>query len=1034
MSEARYHNLGNYPAVKRVPDKFRTQFPSWVSANEVRDATIGSKSVRSEFLLASNWVLLQGGLQEFVNELKKNVEDIDVIYDLETASVKVKCLTSREEAVMAVCQSIMDKIVQDELDRDRLAASKIIAAMDWHASEQHQKESLMVLAPQGIQKSTYQTAWIIPGNLVKKDIGALELVSGEALAELQLLASCEMVAGNDGLVIYIAAESKDNIAVAERKLNTLAKYAAMPSRADTLCEAFIYAEDKKDSLATFTYVAHGPKTMLKNFFLDRAKYTLAKESSAYGRIFEKGVFVTLLSGHSRRPTIVTVDLTPAISSGDKKGCFKAFSPAWRYRPKHEFCGPSYADTIPASSSSNLDPNKNVTSWITRLPRPEMMLPHGDRHGAPDLGLRAHIGRSQEPITGHNLINTAREQTPGHRGYPVINRTDQAPSGSSWGEIRRVDPHSAWGGLSEQQEQTTSQSNLSTVPRETGKNPQKKKHKAGKKHRAAKHRGQKHRGEQLNANSSSDGGRQADQMIPYIQRAGIRNTNNHEPRPVSYVPPHLRGLGTSDQTREITESSEYTLNAPETNLTESDANELGSQQKAREHEAYVDDVVEETKTLQLQDEGAQPIQPRSAPADLFGSACDRFQAQRATMRQRAPLPSSRGHAQATDSTSSDEILDLGSDLVLMQVMSQKLVRMMSSLEVFRGRVSLKAEFGRLCLTTINHNHVHVHGSAARSPAKSLREMKEALDKHHVNPRDVMFTNILTAEGEDANYISFMQDSFGKRMWLPDTRRTVYEVACCAFTKEKKPYRFVVEIDGGDFTYQIRQLQGNSCTLFVHCPNRAWDFQVTVSKTPNLDEIYGNFAKDLVDSMRVIPQDFGVPLVEFTVKRAYRVELLLVRIRNIASYKRKIGAFSSPDGTSPDSNILEICEVHDMAPLELVETKDQVTVPFRQHPGFQQLGQLPTWYEVSIQSKLVNKAVQQNRNLELGEEVDWSPEQLWDAGAFDGLIQSATDMVKKIDGVGYWGDNYQDAMIHGVPPAGPVPSSPYWAALDSLKEPW
>ncbi|OTA59282.1 hypothetical protein K449DRAFT_466981 [Hypoxylon sp. EC38] len=1026
MSEAGYHNLGNYPAAKRVPDKFRTQFPKWVSAIEARDASTSSKSIRSEFLLASNWVLLQGGLQEFINELKKNVEDIDVSYDLETASLKIKCLTSQEEAVMAVCQSIMDKMVQDELDGDRLAASKIATSMDWHANEQHQKESLMVLAPQGIQKSTYQTAWIMPENLVKKDVGATDLVSGKALAELQLLASCEMVAGNDGLVIYIAAESKDNIAMAEHKLNTLAKYAAMPSGADTLCEAFIYAEDKKDSLATFTYVAHGPKTMLKNFFLDRAKYTLAKESSAYGRIFEKGVFVTLLNDRSRRPTMVTVDLTPAISSDNKNGCFKAFSPAWSYRPKHKFSGLSSADATQAGSSSHLDPNKHVTSWITRLPRPEMMLPHGDRNRAPDIELRAHIRRSQEPITGHNLVNTAREQTPGHLGYPVTNRTDQAPSGSSWREIRRVDPHPAQWGSSGQQEQTPSQSNRSTVPRETGKNPQKK-HKAGKKHRAGKHRGRKHRGEQLNANSSSDGGLQAGRTIPYIQRTSIRNTNNHEPRPDRYVPPHLRGLCTLNQTREITESSEY----------KSDANELDSQQKAREPEASVDDVVEETKTLQLQDEGAQPIQPRSAPADPFGSAWGRLQAQRATMRQQAPLPSSRVHAQATDSTSSDEIPDLSSGPALMQAMSQKLVRMMSSLEVFKGRVSLKAEFGRLCLTTINHNHVHVQGSGGRSPAKSLREMKEALDKHHVNPRDVMFTNILTAEGEDANYISFMQDSFGKRMWLPDTRRTVYEVACCAFTKEKKPYRFVVEIDGGDFTYQIRQLQSNSCTLFVHCPKRAWDFQVTVSKTPNLDEIYGNFAKDLVDSMRVIPQDFGVPLVEFTVKRAYRVELLLVRIRNIASYKRKIGAFSSPDGTSPDSspsNILEICEVHDMAPLELVETKDQVTVPFKQHPGFQQLGQLPTWYEVSIQSELVNEAVQQNRNLELGEEVDWSPEQLWDAGAFDGLIQSATDMIKKMDGVGYWGDNYQDAMIHGVPPTSPIPSSPYWAALDSLKEPW
>ncbi|KAI0152151.1 hypothetical protein F4776DRAFT_669940 [Hypoxylon sp. NC0597] len=1017
MSEAQYHNQGGYHTTGRVTDKFRYQFPTWVAAGEVRDAATSSKGVRSEFFLVSNWVLLPGGLQEFINELRKKVEDIDLSYDLETASLKIKCLTSQEEAIMAVCQSIMDNLVRDELNGDWFTTSKITTALDWCADEQHQKKSFMVLAPHEIQQSTYHTAWIMPGNLLKRDVRALDLVSGEALAELQLLTSCEMVTGNDGLVIYIAAKSEDNIAVAERKLNTLAKYAAMPSQADTLCETFIYAEDKKDSLATFTYVAHGAKTILKTFFLDRAKYTLAKEFSAYGRIFEKGVFVTLLSDRSRRPTLVTVDLRPAISSDDRNGCFKAFSPAWSYRAKHEFCDLNSADAIPAGSSNQFDPNKHITSWITRLPRPEIMLAHGGKNRAPLLELGTHIKPSQEPTTGRNPVNTARKQPPEFQNYPVVNRTGQAPTRSSW-EV--VDPHQAQEGLSEQQEQTLPQNNRSTKKRGRGK-------------RTGRHR----RG----------GGRQAPQRPPYTQRTSpqgrtrtldsISNTHNHESRPTGYIPPHLRSIHRPGQIREATESSEDNLNASDTSPAELDANEPDFQQKSRELEARIDEVVEETKTLQLQDEGAQPIQPRSTLADPFDGVWDRLQAQRTTMGQQASLKPNRGHVQAPDLTSNGEIVDLGSDSALMRAMSQKLIRIMSSLEVFKGRVTLKVEFGRLCFTTINRNYVHVQGtSVARSPAMPLREMKEALDKHHASPRDVMFTNILTAEGGDANYISFMQDSSGKRMWLPGTRRTVYEVICCAFTNEKKSFRFVVEIDGGDFTYQIRQLQSNPCSLFVHCPKRAWDFKVTVSKTPNLDEICGGFAKELVDSMRVMPQDSGVPLVEFTVKRAYRVEMLFVRTRNIASYTRKIGAFSSADGGSPDSspsNILEICEVHDMTPLELIETKDQVTVPFKQHPGFQQLGQLPTWYEVSIQSELVNEAVQQNQNLELGEEVGWSPEQLEDAGAFDELIRSATDMIKRIDGVGYWGDNYQDAMIHSMPPIGPTIPLQYSVARN-LKEPW
>ncbi|KAI1417002.1 hypothetical protein F5Y13DRAFT_204364 [Hypoxylon sp. FL1857] len=1040
MSELRYQNPGNQPIAGRVTDRIRNQFPKWAAASEVANTTTSSKSEHSEFLLLSNWVLLPGGLQEFTNELKEKVEGIDLTYDLETASLKIKCLATQEEAVMAVCQSTMDKIVRDELDDDWAAAKKTTAAKGWHATEQHQKESVMALAPEDIQRSTYRTAWVMPEDLIKRDVLATELLPSDFLAELQLLASCKIIPGNDGFIVYIGAESEGHIAVAERKLNTLAKYAAMPSEADTLCESFVYTEDEQDGLATFTYVAFGLKTILTTFFLDRAKYQLGKGSSAYGKIFEKGVSVALLTGGLLHPTVVAVDIAPAISSNERNSCFKAFSPSWSYRPKHKSDGLGSANDIPSSSFSQHNTSQRVTSWITRLPSPELMSPLRDRNKAP----------------GFNLVDAAQEQVRENQGNSLEKRNYQTPSTSAWQELEKAGPCLAQESLSGRQEPTPSQSSQSTFQDRTGSNTRKKQGNGKRSDRYEPQRnpgkgnprphGRQPRGGQLNTNSYR-GSRQAGPMTPRIQRTNLQNQtahlgnadnlSNHE-YPTGYIPPHLRHLHTPGEANTAAESSDDAPNASEISPTDLDSSEPGHRQRFEELRDLIGGLTRETKMLQPQAQRPEPIRPTSTLDDPFVSAWNKPQPQHDTMRQQAPLPLSRKRVKGQDLMPSDGTLNQSSDYAFMQAMSQKLVRMMSSLEVFKGRVTLKAELGRLCLTKINPNYVYTQGSISRGQIQSLHDMKEALDKHHVNPRDVMFTNILTAEGADANYIAFMQDGLGERMWLPNTRRTVYELTCCAHTKKNKLHRFVVEIDGGDFTYQVRPHQSNPCSLFVHCPRRAWDFQVTFSKTPNLDAIYSDFARDLVDSMRVIPQDSGIPLLEFTVKKAYKVEMLLLRTRNIATYKSQTSAPSSPsssgaENTSP-SNILEICEVHDMTPLDLIERKDKVTAPFQQHPGIQQLGQLPTWYEVSIQSELVNKALQQNRDLEYGEEVHWSPEQLQAAGAFDELIRSATHMVKRIDGVGYWGDNYQDAMIHAMPSTVSTTTSQYSTARSTKKEPW
>ncbi|KAI1206487.1 uncharacterized protein F4807DRAFT_470226 [Annulohypoxylon truncatum] len=1071
MSLLQHHDRGEASVSPRVLEKVRSQFPGWAAATRSRGATAADDNGQSEFLLASNWMLRSEGLAELSDGLEKDIEGVQITYDSRLSSLRIRCLASEEDTVMAKCQSLLDKIVQRELKGGLAIPKHVTTPEQWRegaygASQSEKKDSVMALAPSDIRGSVCRTAWIMPDSLAQKGIVVSKLITSKAFAKLQHLTGCTMMISSDGLSIHIGAKLEEKVLMAERKLTTLAKYAAIPSEANLRCESFIYAEDQQGGLAKFTYMVHGAKQSLKTFFLDRMIYSLAEGKSAYGSVFEKGVVVTL-SGGATTPTPKGIGVTPAILSKDRDEPYKAFSSEWRYKAKEA--------SSDAASSVPFDPNPRVTSWITKLPTPELMLPHGDEKNTtdPDSGIsnnRSKIAGSYDgerdltqkeiheqqskllphqisqviptlpksshedsvPLPVQEVIYEQRNRTP-HQ----VNQAPNTVPELKQEEAQKTTLHSSQEGMSEQQRSGTPRGAHATTTRvkrgNTGRRQGGRRQNGRQDQRRRSNRGrrpyQQRPTEQRRMNSRNATGHVANgtpARFPEQSQAqdhgNTAHLNTQGSTSARYVPPHLRYLHPVSQTSVPKQASQETPEVREGILIVLDSDESDHEEKRLEElRTTIDKLAEET-TTEAGETNSLSTQSTAMPANSFvdtwnmhclqqclpsietdnqnhGGLADSSKSPtfHSTMRQQASARTTRRLNPSLGKVKASE--DPAPQLI--GAMSQKIVRMMSSLEVFHGRVSLKAEIGRFCLTKINRGYVQAQGQG-----EPLQDIKVALDKHHTNPRDVMFTNVLTAEGADANYIAFMKDSLGKRIWTGDTRRTVYEITCCALTADNKYCRFVIEVDGDDFTCQVRPFPTDSCSLFVHCPKRSWDFKVALAKSQDLGEDFAGFAKDLIRSMRVAPQPSGVPFVEFTIKKAYNVEMLALRTRNIASYTKF--------NTTPD--VMEICEVHDMGPSDITEDDSKLTVVFQQRPAYQQLGQLGTWYEVSMQSKTVNKALQQNRDLELGEEVDWSPEKLQESGAFDELIRSTMDVVKNIDGVGYWGDNYQDTMIHGMPLTG------------------
>ncbi|KAI1093097.1 hypothetical protein F5B19DRAFT_174054 [Rostrohypoxylon terebratum] len=335
----------------------------------------------------------------------------------------------------------------------------------------------------------------------------------------------------------------------------------------------------------------------------------------------------------------------------------------------------------------------------------------------------------------------------------------------------------------------------------------------------------------------------------------------DPTSSGWIPPHMRYKARGSQTSATTQTSEGATEARGGRSIDVDPDESDHEQRLKQLQAGIDEMMDTTKSETAETQPL-PAQPPAMPVDPFAETWNMHRLRRNLPRTRSGNSAHRVQndgAQARDTqdktahstmkqqasarpTRGNAVVPRDSALELVAAMSQKIARMMSSLEVYPGNVSLKAEIGRFCITKFSPVYVQNQGKG-----EPLQNIKEVLDKHHPCHGDLMSTNILTAEGSDANYMALRTDKLGNRVWCSNNRRTVYQIFCCAATKNNTECYFVIEVDGSDFTYQVRPFLVEPCAIFVHCPKRSWDFKVTINKYEDLGEDFDKFAQDVIRSM-------------------------------------------------------------------------------------------------------------------------------------------------------------------------------------------
>ena len=128
-------------------------------------------------------------------------------------------------------------------------------------------------------------------------------------------------------------------------------------------------------------------------------------------------------------------------------------------------------------------------------------------------------------------------------------------------------------------------------------------------------------------------------------------------------------------------------------------------------------------------------------------------------------------------------------------------------------------------------------------------------------------------------------------------------------------------------------------------------------------------------------------------------------------RRTSCYRSVDSRS----ILKVCEVKDLQLFDVHGDGELCTiwkavgslVP-QQSGGTVGHIWIYNWHEASITCPKADEMFEQNKSLELGDEASWTPEKLSNVAAAQSLYLPACEMLKQMDGVGFYNENGIDGQ--------------------------
>ncbi|KAI9824258.1 MAG: hypothetical protein M1832_002065 [Thelocarpon impressellum] len=301
-----------------------------------------------------------------------------------------------------------------------------------------------------------------------------------------------------------------------------------------------------------------------------------------------------------------------------------------------------------------------------------------------------------------------------------------------------------------------------------------------------------------------------------------------------------------------------------------------------------------------------------------------------------------------------------------------VEMLELAQSHRGILRLEVEIGRIML----------HGIPPKlAKPFTLDEWDSTLAQEGGRATET-FTSMLTTSVEDTERIMQLVDADKERLFKqePSASRIFYEFVC----SNQQGEEITVEVNAEDFRYQVRKSSRLYGSAYLHYPKRNWDARLNVVglAASRRDE---EAARALVDNLYV-PNDGALPNV-FTLVNPKHLQLHYILA------KRQI--------RHPVRNervALQLTQVQDLVMHHHVSIRGATHASAR--PAADMVADpsgTRLWYEASLISLDMERAFQENIDLELGEDATWRPEDVLQ-NSLERLWKCTTDVVTRIDGVG------------------------------------
>ncbi|KAJ9615735.1 hypothetical protein H2200_001812 [Cladophialophora chaetospira] len=259
----------------------------------------------------------------------------------------------------------------------------------------------------------------------------------------------------------------------------------------------------------------------------------------------------------------------------------------------------------------------------------------------------------------------------------------------------------------------------------------------------------------------------------------------------------------------------------------------------------------------------------------------------------------------------------------------------------------------------------------------------------------FTKILTTNGADIDRA--LESKVGEaKLWssAPSFQTTTYEFQCQSRSNED--FQIIVHERGN---YELRKGQVNIGAINIHIPAQIWDLSATLSgplEWSDVSDVVAQSAREFVESIYILPERKRLILYfRPPTNREIKIQTLIVKRTSYHSSNRGDGqqlflkvteAKNLQFRVHPDDHKLWVA--HEANPKNDDEYKFQLADNGRIH------------YEMSIVHSGISDILVKNESLELGELTATASKSILDRRLVRPLLDSAIELVSKIDYIGMW----------------------------------